>query len=301
MHQGSAFNSGDDLAGIVVSAGQTASLHFKPGDRVGTYHPLGKPSGAFAEYAIGQAHTTFHVPEHISFEEAATFPMAYSTAAMLFQRQPDLASPWKKQHKRKTPFLVWSAGSAVGCFVLKLAKLANISPVIAVANHPEYVATLLDDLTDAVFTYEQAVQGEINKFLNGRKLEHAYDTYCEDGSTVEVARVMHASQPSKKPEICTLLGLEGEALPVDADVRTVWVSSIHYGYAHESFSPVADQDYTGDIEYGSMIFTLLSHWLVHKKIDGHPYEVIEGGLKGVQVGLQRLKDGKHRGKKMVFS
>lgn len=256
------------------------------------------PNGSFGEYAIGEAHTTFHVPDEVSFEEAATFPLAYATAALLWQRQPELPTPWMKQYKSETPLLVWSAGSAVGCFAIKLAKLANIRPVIAVCNHHEYVSTLLDKSTDAVFTYEQAEKGEIAKFLNGRKLEHGFDTMSEKGSTPATAKVMNATNPSKTPQISTLLPVKGDDVPDNADVRTIWVGSVHAG-EQKSFKPSVDQDYSGDMEFGQLIFALLGYWLDTKKIAAHPHEVV-GGLDAVAQGLQRVKDGKHLGKKMVF-
>lgn len=33
---------------------------------------------------------------------------------------------------------------------------------------------------------------------------------------------------------------------------------------------------------------------------GHPYEVVPGGLKGVLLGLQNLRDGKASGVKYVY-
>ena len=55
---------------------------FKVGDRVAAFHEMMKPHGSFAEYSIAEAHTTFHIPEKTSFEEAATIPLAAMTAAV---------------------------------------------------------------------------------------------------------------------------------------------------------------------------------------------------------------------------
>jgi NADPH:quinone reductase-like Zn-dependent oxidoreductase len=61
-------NSGDDVAGIVEAVGARVS-EFKPGDRVAGMHEIGTEHGSFAEFAITPASTTFHIPEHVAFEE----------------------------------------------------------------------------------------------------------------------------------------------------------------------------------------------------------------------------------------
>jgi len=63
-------NSGDDLAGIVEAVGDGV-YEFTPGDRVAGMHQIGGGHGSFAEYAITPASTTFHIPDHVSFEEVS--------------------------------------------------------------------------------------------------------------------------------------------------------------------------------------------------------------------------------------
>ena len=60
-------NHGDDIAGVIHSVGQNVS-EFKPGDRVAALHELVAPNGAFAEYSMAPAYTTFHIPTQTSFE-----------------------------------------------------------------------------------------------------------------------------------------------------------------------------------------------------------------------------------------
>src|ERR1700712_2530304 len=59
-------NSGDDIAGIVYSAGRHV-YEFKPGDRVAALHAAATENGSFAEYAVAPDWTTFHVPHNVSF------------------------------------------------------------------------------------------------------------------------------------------------------------------------------------------------------------------------------------------
>ena len=41
---------------------------FQPGDRVASFHEMMTAAGSFAEYALGEQHTTFHLPKSVSFE-----------------------------------------------------------------------------------------------------------------------------------------------------------------------------------------------------------------------------------------
>jgi NADPH:quinone reductase-like Zn-dependent oxidoreductase len=68
MHSGVTANSGDDLAGEICSVGDGV-FEFRPGDRVAAMHEMRTSGGSFAEYAIAPAVTTFHLPQHVTFEE----------------------------------------------------------------------------------------------------------------------------------------------------------------------------------------------------------------------------------------
>lgn len=60
-------NAGDDIAGIVHAVGENV-YEFKPGDRVAAFHEMRTDHGSYAEYGLSWAHTTFHIPNHTSFE-----------------------------------------------------------------------------------------------------------------------------------------------------------------------------------------------------------------------------------------
>ena len=61
-------NTGDDVAGEVAEVGEDV-FEFKHGDKVAAFHEMTTSGGAFAEYAIAHASTTFHLPKKTSFEE----------------------------------------------------------------------------------------------------------------------------------------------------------------------------------------------------------------------------------------
>ena len=71
------FNSGDDIAGFVHSLGKAveASGEFRIGDRVAAFHRMLTPGGAYAEYAVAPAQTTFIIPAALSFEGESLLPI----------------------------------------------------------------------------------------------------------------------------------------------------------------------------------------------------------------------------------
>jgi NADPH:quinone reductase len=121
-------NSGDDIAGFIHRVGSNVT-EFHPGDRVAAMHKLREPHGSYAEYALAPAHTTFHIPKALSFEDAATVPLAAMTAAVGLFLRLGLPQPFVPASK-PIPLLIYGAASAVGSYAIKLAKHSNIHPLI---------------------------------------------------------------------------------------------------------------------------------------------------------------------------
>jgi NADPH2:quinone reductase len=148
-------NQGDDVAGMVTGV-VSGVRDFKLGDRVAGFHEMDTPRGTYADYTVCPEQTVFHIPESLSFEEAATIPLAMYTAAvglyrnlklpMLFERADE------KSSSQNIPLVINGAGSSVGAFALKLAKLnPTISPIIVTAGSG---AAFVKDLgADVVLDY----------------------------------------------------------------------------------------------------------------------------------------------------
>jgi NADPH:quinone reductase-like Zn-dependent oxidoreductase len=75
--------SGCDYAGTVVQVGDKVTKKFQAGDRIaGVAHGANgsnKDDGAFAEYVVVKGDLQVKIPESLSFEKAATFPLGVST------------------------------------------------------------------------------------------------------------------------------------------------------------------------------------------------------------------------------
>ncbi|KAF2822679.1 GroES-like protein [Ophiobolus disseminans] len=278
-------NSGDDVAGYVHSVGKDV-YEFREGDRVASFHQMMTPGGSFAEYAVGQAHTTFHIPKNTSFEQAATIPLAAMTSAIGLFLRLGLPDPWTPvKDGVETPLIVYGGASAVGAYAIKLASLANIHPIIAVAGRGiPFVQSLLDaSKGDAVVDYrdgdEEVVNG-IKEKLNGRKCEYAFDATSEKGSYTNIVQVLESTGRLT----LVLPGKKYEGIP-----ESIQKSITSVGEAHK-----------GDKEFAHVYFKYMARGLKEGWFSPHPHEVVAGGLGGVETGLRWLKEGKASGVKYVF-
>jgi NADPH:quinone reductase-like Zn-dependent oxidoreductase len=113
---------GADLAGVVEAVGRDVE-DFAPGDEI-----FGSGSGAWAEYAVARATRVALKPANVSFEEAASVPIAGLTALQALRDQAQV-QPGQK-------VLVNGASGGVGTFAVQLAKAfgADVTAVCSTRN-----------------------------------------------------------------------------------------------------------------------------------------------------------------------
>jgi NADPH:quinone reductase-like Zn-dependent oxidoreductase len=131
---------GVDFAGIVEAVGDKVT-QFKPGDEV-----FGGRTGAYAEYVlVRDDRAIVHIPEGVSFEQAASLPIAALTALQALRDKGNL-QPGQK-------VLINGASGGVGTFAVQIAKSmgAEVHGVCSTRN-VELVRSLG---ADRVFDYKQ--------------------------------------------------------------------------------------------------------------------------------------------------
>ena len=113
---------GVDVAGEIVAVGRMVT-RFKPGDAV-----FGAGKGAFAEYVCAFEAKVAPKPESVSFEQAASLPIAGLTALQALRDQGHL------QPEQKV--LINGAAGGVGTFAVQIAKSfgANVTGVCSTKN-----------------------------------------------------------------------------------------------------------------------------------------------------------------------
>jgi crotonyl-CoA carboxylase/reductase len=140
---------GSDASGIVWKTGPGVT-RWKPGDEVvihcnqASYEdvevhgldPLAAPSqkiwgyetswGSFAQFTKVQAQQLLAKPEHLAWEEAASYGLTYFTAYRMLVDQVDLQAGHK--------VLIWGAAGGLGVFATQLCKLAGADCVGVVSS-----------------------------------------------------------------------------------------------------------------------------------------------------------------------
>ncbi|KAL1958568.1 hypothetical protein VTO42DRAFT_4165 [Malbranchea cinnamomea] len=292
-------NQGDDIAGYVHSVGPKVT-EFKPGDRVAAFHQMTAPHGGYAEYAVAWAHTTFHIPDETSFEEASTIPLAAMTAALGLYQNLGLPLPWQPA-RTPTPLIVYGGSSTVGSFAIKLASLSNIHPIIAVAGKgAAQVRNLLDPSKgDTVIDYkaagnDDAIVRELNNALGGKKARFAFDAISEHNSYVNIGRVLDPAAG----RITVVLPGRKYNMPIDIKPVITTVGSVHTN-RNQRNEPGGKVGKLGDQEFGAVFFRFFGRGLAGGWFTGHPYRIVERGLEGIASALNDLREGKVSGFKYV--
>ncbi|KAK0302332.1 hypothetical protein LTR82_017902 [Friedmanniomyces endolithicus] len=303
-----AINEGEDMAGTIYAIGEGV-VGFSVGDRVAALHDNTSPHGAYAEYAIAWAYTTFHISSNISFEaqwwsrsqasnafkEASTVPLAATAAAWALYRDLALQAPWNPMPQlQKMPLIINGGSTAVGAFAIKLAMLSNVHPIIAIAGSgAHYVRTLLDhESGDVCIDYRHGVENTLQRVrtaLAGLEARHAVEAV---GDASGLALLQQLVAQDGTISLSLPVGESGSN-ELQKKVRTLLMSSIS---VHETMAPPPP----GGKAFGFIMSQFFGYALCSGMLKGHPYRVVPGGLGGVQQALEDLKKGMVSATKFVM-
>jgi len=161
------FIPGAELAGVVRTVGSDVR-GFTPGDRVLAAVPL----GAFAELAAVPARAAMRMPEGMSFEEGAAFPIVYPTsyAGLVF----------RAALQRGENLLVHAAAGGVGIAAVQIGKALG-ARVIATAGSPEKLEVARRAGADVVIDYASGDWVDaVKQATEGRGADVIYDSVGGD-------------------------------------------------------------------------------------------------------------------------
>ena len=131
---------GWDAAGVVVEAGPDCSL-FKVGDRVYYAGDINR-SGSNAEYQLIDERIVGHMPQSLSFEQAAALPLTAITAwESLFDR---LGIPLRPEQNHGKSILIIGGAGGVGSIAIQFASKVAGLQVVATASRPETMKWVRD-------------------------------------------------------------------------------------------------------------------------------------------------------------
>jgi zinc-binding alcohol dehydrogenase family protein len=122
---------GWDAAGIVEAVGKEVSL-FKAGDKVWYAGAINRP-GSNSEFQLVDERIVGHMPNSLSYAQAAALPLTSITAWELLFDRLELN---KTDIQGKTLMIIGAAGG-VGSILIPLAKHLTSLTIIATASRPE--------------------------------------------------------------------------------------------------------------------------------------------------------------------
>ncbi|KAI0396982.1 zinc-binding dehydrogenase [Xylariaceae sp. FL0594] len=291
---------GCDFAGTVADANGSK---WREGQRVAGFVYGGNADpvlrGAFAEYLVTGSSLVWAVPDSLTFQEAATFSLAFATAAQALFQRLGLPEP-SKPATSPFPILINGGTSSVGLFAVQLAKLAGLY-VIATASAQNH--DLLKSLgADATVDYKDSAWPDKVRELSHDKLEHAFDCVGEVGTTISIAKAL---SPTKGGHIATILPRKSEDLPEELAKKVKVESTIVYTvFGHPlNLSGSGFQNWGGetpkDKAFWEKYLSLLPELTESGKVKPNPLKEL-GGLEDIQKGFDLQTQGKVRAQKLVY-
>ncbi|KAJ3843109.1 chaperonin 10-like protein [Lentinula raphanica] len=288
---------GHDFSGVIRELGPDVSSEYrKIGQRVAGFLNACvtvKDGGAFAAYCVADATMLVDLPDDMSFESASTIGLAAFTACQVLWQTQKLPTPLAIA---QTPFpiLVWGGASAVGQYVIQLAKQSGLQ-VITTASPQNH--KLLESLgADAVFDYrDPSVVSKILAFCGGKPLNtSAVDCISIEESVALVAQCMNDDENSHA-HIALVLPVEAKVKHIKAEFTYVYTllgkpTSDKYAY------PALPEHY----DLGKWSASLLSHLAKQGILSTIPTRIVPNGLADAQYWINYQEEGKVHAEKIVY-
>ncbi|ORY24555.1 putative zinc binding dehydrogenase [Naematelia encephala] len=275
---------GSDVCGIVSAIGSKVSK-FKVGDRVAGFALVianMKPEhGAWQTYTLLQENATIKIPDFMSYEAGATFPMAFATVAVAYFERLGIARPVSSsqevQQQRQSGILVWGASSSTGTAAVQLAKELGFK-VFATAspkNH-EYVKSL--GASEVVDYRDPDAVSKLAQLAKdaGTPLRYGFDSISEGNSSLLSAGTLLASGGEGSKLVLTSPWPTGDEKPAVEISMTMAAFAFVY-----------------HAEMGGWMFNeFLPQALEQRKIVPAPkVRVVDGGIAAAQEALELVKAG----------
>ncbi len=149
------FTPGGEAAGVIIEVGASVH-HLRVGQRVAVF----TRTGAFAERVCAAASATTPIPDALSFEVAATLPLAFGTAMHALIDRGQLVAG--------DTLLVLGASGGVGLAAVMIGKALG-ARVIAAASTDEKLACCRTHGAHEVINYTtESLRDRVKALTNGR-------------------------------------------------------------------------------------------------------------------------------------
>ncbi|KAK6903343.1 hypothetical protein I203_108608 [Kwoniella mangroviensis CBS 8507] len=293
---------GRDGAGEIVGVGEAVE-RFKIRDRVWfCANSSASHTGAFQEYSVHSASEVGHTPDHLADQEAATLGTGLITAGVaLFKTLglslESLSRTEKKQREEDAPWvLIWGGSGITGVYLIELARLLGYRIICSASpvNH-DYIKSLGADVVldrwsdpdELVEKIREATDDNVRIAIDN--VGSVTATLCHQvlqGSTTwrktHDVSVFEKEQNSSK--LVPLAGSPKE--PKNKPDRIREVESLRISFSTTFY---------GHPEFSEALLDRFDWLLLNKLLTPARIRLVEGGLHGIEKGLDDLQHGRVQG------
>ena len=278
---------GSDASGTVAAIGQAVS-GFNVGDRVFFQSGYGDDDvSTFQEYIKIPAEIVAKTPKNISDEEASGIVLASMAAATAYYDSTGqgLKAPWDDRGNeagKGKAIVILGGSSSVGQYAIQLARLSGFEKIItnASAQHHDYLQSLgahvvLDRNASGLVDFQKALRGSL--------LEFVFDTIAIKATQTLGVKILQGTNTHHSRVV--IVG------SVDEDARKLGESQKPRVGVQQimgiALKPALRPIITGltDCLGGE------SGWLAQGEFKPNRVDVLEGGLRKLQKGMERNKEG----------
>ncbi|KAF5341768.1 hypothetical protein D9611_001761 [Ephemerocybe angulata] len=281
---------GADVAGEVIELGEGVSeSQVAVGDRVFFQSPYnGNDYGGFQQYAAGEVATLAKIPSHLSYDDVATIPGAFTAAYIgLYNVAPlgfGFEAPVRAGARGKyagTPIVILGGSTSVGQYAIQLAKLSGFSPIITTASpsHSEHLKALG---ATHVLDRKAPLTKESIKSITEIPINVVYDT---------------VSVPDTQKVAFELVEAGGQiaiTLPADSTLEE------RAPKENKSFASIMGSKlHPQNVELFREAWPHVTALLEEGALKPNRFEILPGGLNGIVGGLKRLEANAVSGFKLI--
>ncbi|KAK0627393.1 chaperonin 10-like protein [Immersiella caudata] len=276
---------GTDFAGEIVAP---STPNLPVGTRVaGLAHGMASGNSgnsSFQNYTVVKLSAIIPLPDSISFTQGATLAGGTGTAGLAVWELLGIPRPSVSAGPRikgnAPTLLVWGGSSGVGSMVIQLAKLSGVENIVVTASkkHHERLrklgASVVVDYAEPTSVEEvvAAIEGA------GEAPLYVVDPISSGKSAAPVVEVL------KKVEATGTKAKVATTLP--------WPAGLEIPEGIEPKMVGSEKLWGENQELAAWLFgEALPVWLAEGKIVPANPRVIDGGLEGIQKGLEELKRG----------
>jgi NADPH2:quinone reductase len=156
------FTLGGDMAGVICEVGAGVE-GFSVGDRVFA----STTTGSYAEYSVISAHDAYRLPDEMSFEEGAAFPIVYPTSYAALILRANL--------REKETLLVHAAAGGVGIAALQIGRALG-ARIIATVGGTKKLDIARQHGADEVIDYrEEDLVARVKELTGDRGADVIFD------------------------------------------------------------------------------------------------------------------------------